>query len=251
MIIVDLISFPDHRMHFAICGLGTRLDQATRSLYAAAMCSLIVGVLALLFAFTDAWYFVRFFFLFLKVTLKRTLGRGECSMSKEDLLNREYRCNGVVLPSDLDCMLHMNNSRYLREMDFGRVGLGLEWGIRDVVKKLGGRAVLNATAVRYRRSLTLFQRFVVKTRILCWDEGAIYFEHKVVSSDGFVCTVVFAKLAVRGVTAPVIFQTLVGCGRSPPPPPEVQSWMESIVRSSEAMKSEGNVEQNYQNAKLE
>ena len=32
MIIVDLISFPDHRMHFAICGLGTRLDQARRRL---------------------------------------------------------------------------------------------------------------------------------------------------------------------------------------------------------------------------
>ena len=238
-------------MRFRDLWSGNELDQATWRC-TDEMCSLIVGVLAVLFAFTDVWYFVRFFLLFFKVILKRTLGRGECSMSQEDLLNREYRCYGVVLPSDLDFNLHMNNSRYLREMDFGRVGLGLEWGLRDVVKNLGGRAVLNATAVRYQRSLTLFQRFVVKTRILCWDEGAIYFEHKLVSSDGFVCTVVLAKLAVRGVTAPVVFQTLVGCGKSPPPPPEVHSWMESIARSSEAMKREGNVmKQNYQNTKME
>ena len=111
-------------------------------------------------------------------------------------------------------------------------------GVRRCIEETWGRIVLNAAAVRYRRSLKLFQTFVIKTRILCWDDSAIYYEQKVVARDGFVCTVLLAKNALRGVTAPAVFQELVGNGRSPTPPPEVQSWVESIARSSMAMKKE-------------
>ena len=100
----------------------------------------IAIVLALLFAFVDVWYFVRFFLLLLRVKLKRLLRRvsgGERMIFPEDFLSREYGVYGIVLPSDLDWMCHMNNSKYLREMDFGRVGLTVEWGLGDVLRKLG------------------------------------------------------------------------------------------------------------------
>ena len=227
----------------AITSLGLNVGGVSQEGLGAMALTLVLVVLAVLFAFVDVWYFVRFFFLLLRFSLKKLLRRvsgGERMIFPQDFLSREYRCYGIVLPSDLDFMLHMNNSKYLREMDFGRVGLNLEWGLGDVVRKLGGRIVLNAAAVRYRRSLQLFQTFVITTKILCWDDSAIYFEQKVIARDGFVCTLLFAKIAVRGVTAPAIFQELVGSGRSPPPPPEVHSWIESIARSSTAMKREGN-----------
>ena len=194
---------------------------------------LVALVLVVLFAFVDVWYFVRLIWVALKSILR---GNVLIIRSEGDIF-RPYVCYGVVLPFDLDCMLHMNNSKYLREMDFGRIGHAIETGIRRAVWGLGGTYVLSAAAVRYRRSLTLFQRFSLKTRILCWEDGAMYLEQTIVGSDGFLDTILFAKLAVRGTTVPIVMEKLIGrVVASPRPPPEIQSWIDSIQQSSEALK---------------
>lgn len=114
------------------------------------MAYFLLLISAILFAFVDVWYFLRFLWLVLSLLVGRTLwGDARKIRSKEDIF-REFCCYGIVLPSDLDYALHMNNSKYLREMDFGRVGLGAHFGLREVSRQLGASMALNAVSVRYR-----------------------------------------------------------------------------------------------------
>lgn len=202
--------------------------------------SLWLVPIILLFAYVDAWYFIRFFVLRLQITIRvKSKGRRKFTSTPQSIFS-PYDVNGIVLPSDLDFMLHMNNSKYLREMDFGRVGMVVERGLHRVIHAIGGTAALAACSVRYRRSLTLFQRFVLRTRLLCWDEGAFYVEQRMLrKSDGFVCAINLAKVTIRGTTAPAVVKTWVGESvESPPFPPEVVSWCEGIAASSKSLLKE-------------
>jgi hypothetical protein len=72
---------------------------------------------------------------------------------------------GICTTNDLDFLLHMNNARYLRECDFGRFKLWLLSGVWDAVKKLSGQVTLGASTIRYRKSLQLGQRYIIKTKV--------------------------------------------------------------------------------------
>ena len=190
----------------------------------------------LLFASVDVWYFVRLALLYLKM---RGSGKTAKRRSKEEL-HAPYDLHGVVLPSDLDHMFHMNNSRYLREMDFGRVGMVVERGVYAAVVKCGGTMSLAAHCIRYRRPLTLFQRFTLRTRVLCWEDEAVYVEQRMIrTKDGFVCAINLAKLVLRGATVSRVMKRWLGEElASPAFPPEVASWRESIGASSKNLLEE-------------
>lgn len=195
-------------------------------------------LVVLLFAYVDVWYFIRSFVLFLQIRV-RSRGKPKLSSTPQAIFE-PYDIDGIVLPSDLDWMLHMNNSKYLREMDYGRVGMFFERGVHAAVQANSGNAALAACSIRYRRSLTLFQRFVLRTRLLCWDECAFYVEQRMLrKSDGFVCAINLAKLTIRGTTVPTVMKTWVGESvKSPPFTPEVVSWCEGIAASSKTLQEE-------------
>ena len=199
---------------------------------------MIPVVLAVLFAYVDVWYFTRFFFLGLRIKMKSKSKGGKRERAQE--LLEPYDINGIVLPSDLDCMLHMNNSKYLREMDYGRIGMAMERAIDGAIKANGGSIALVAHSVRYRRSLQLFQRFLLRTKVVCWDDEALYFEQRMMrSSDGFVCAINIAKFVLRGTTMPAVVKTLLGESlESPPFPLAVAHWCESNTASSKSLLEE-------------
>ena len=75
-----------------------------------------------------------------------------------------------VLPPDLDLNMHMNNSRYLKAMDYGRFAFILRTGVLRVCAKRRWRAVAGAIDIQFRRSLQPFDRYVLKTKLDFWDE---------------------------------------------------------------------------------
>ena len=87
-----------------------------------------------------------------------------------------------VWPNDLDINLHMNNGRYLTIMDLGRADLMIRCGLGKVILKRRWMPVLGAVTIQYRRSLSPFQGFRLRTRILCWDEKWVFLEHRVEST---------------------------------------------------------------------
>ncbi|MEJ2454349.1 MAG: thioesterase family protein [Candidatus Thiodiazotropha sp.] len=89
-----------------------------------------------------------------------------------------------VLPTDLDINLHMNNARYLSIMDLGRTDLLIGVGLLGPVKRERWMPVVGSIDIKYRRPLRLFQHYVLKTRLLCWDDKWFYMEQRLESARG-------------------------------------------------------------------
>lgn len=73
---------------------------------------------------------------------------------------------GICLTNDVDTLLyHMNNARYLRELDFARVDFYERSGLYKAIKAKGGAVVQGACTVRYRRFLRPFSVFKIDSKV--------------------------------------------------------------------------------------
>jgi acyl-CoA thioesterase FadM len=116
-------------------------------------------------------------------------------------LLQPFRIPFVVLPADLDICRHMNNGRYFSIMDLGRVDMFVRSGLLDAIKRAGYSVTIAAETASFRRPLAVFQKFTLETRILGWDEKALFIEqrflrasHKKSSPDLVASGVVRARL---------------------------------------------------------
>ena len=194
-------------------------------------------VLFLLFAYVDVWYLIRFFvMIYLGRQRRRDLHKSPYTKKE---LTRTSVTSGIVLPSDIDAFLHMNNSKYMREFDLCRASMAAEIGFIDIVQKHGGFFAMNAGSIRYRRSMKLFQRYTIETQIVGWDDDSIYMEQRMKSKNGFVSALLLSKFAVRGITVEKCISEM--CGDfvpSPEPSPDMKAWIESVDLSSKKLRSE-------------
>ncbi|XP_072266624.1 protein THEM6 [Pyxicephalus adspersus] len=190
----------------------------------------ILGLTTILFSLVDVWYFLRAFLAVLRARFQPVV---------KDLL-KEHTFSGLVLPHDLDFLLHMNNSRYLREADFARLSYFTRRGLFGAIHSLGAGMVMAACTVRYRRSLRLFEAFEIRTRLLCWDDKAFYVEQRFVApKDGFVCAVLLSRQHITGNTPDKVVQSM--CKRkveSPGFPDEVMHWIDYNDNNSQKLRAE-------------
>jgi YbgC/YbaW family acyl-CoA thioester hydrolase len=116
----------------------------------------------------------------------RTLSLFWRNKGKTKNLLDEVIVKGRCWTNDLDLNWHMNNSRYLRECDFGRVSLLIETGLWDVLlerRKNGmkdANIIVSALQVQYRQSVELGDTFEIRTRINGWDDKAFYLEQSMI-----------------------------------------------------------------------
>lgn len=85
-----------------------------------------------------------------------------------------------VLPTDLDFVGHMNNGVYLSIMDIGRIDLFRRIGAWSTLLKAGYGPVVANETITFRRSLRLWQRFSIESRVVGLDAKALYLEHRAV-----------------------------------------------------------------------
>lgn len=81
---------------------------------------------------------------------------------------------------DLDLYRHVNNGVYLQMMDVARINLIADLGIARELIARGWYPVVAASTVTYKRSLTLGQRFELRSRVLGWDARCAYLEQRFV-----------------------------------------------------------------------
>lgn len=133
-----------------------------------------------------------------------------------------------VWPNDLDINVHMNNARYLALMDLGRFDLILRGGLWRPMARKGWQAVIGGALVRYRRSLKPFQRFTLRSRMLCWDERWIYIEHRIEAEGGVPACLAVVRAAFLdqgGIVPPVrVAEELGFSGPVPPVPAWAGQW---------------------------
>lgn len=82
-----------------------------------------------------------------------------------------------VWPNDLDLLFHMNNGRLLSLMDLGQIDLLVRTGFWDEARKRKRYPVVG-TPIDYKRPLTVFQAYELRTKLIGWDDRWIYVEQQ-------------------------------------------------------------------------
>jgi acyl-CoA thioesterase FadM len=137
-----------------------------------------------------------------------------------------------VWPNDIDFNLHLNNSRYLSEMDYGRMHLLSRAGLLKPILKARWTPLVGAVWMTYRRSLELFAGFDLATRLVCWDQRWFYIEQTFTGKDG-LAAVGWVKGALRdpaGIIPPQQVMELAHPGIVSPPLPDSLKVLNELTR---------------------
>jgi acyl-CoA thioesterase FadM len=95
--------------------------------------------------------------------------------------------------TDLDELRHMNNGVYLSLLDHARLDLMLRSGVWAKLRGAKVYPVVTAQSIAYRKSLELGQRFQIQSRIIGYDQRAVYIEQRVVAKGE-----IYARAFVQG-----------------------------------------------------
>jgi acyl-CoA thioesterase FadM len=133
-----------------------------------------------------------------------------------------------VWPNDLDLNLHMNNGRYFTVMDLGRIDLMIRTGVARWMWRQRWTPVVGSETIRFKRSLKPFQPYLLKTRVLCWDERWVFLEQRFETLGGELVALGIVKAvltAQRRTMRPKEALKIIGMlRRSPAMPPAVKAW---------------------------
>ncbi|XP_012288204.1 protein THEM6 [Orussus abietinus] len=194
------------------------------------VCVYGVATVAVLYVLFDVNYFLRIAF---------TIAWGRLFQKRKKIFD-ETVIYGICTTQDVDIFLkHMNNARYLRELDFARFHYYDRTGIYGAISKKGGGAVQGASSTRYRRPIPIFTPYKVVTKMIYWDDKNFYLEHQFISiTDGFVRAVVLSKQSVTNLKVPVpeIIASVEPQAQRPELSKELRHWLESMEESSQRLK---------------
>lgn len=129
-----------------------------------------------------------------------------------------------VLPTDVDIAVHVNNGMYFSLMDLGRFDLMVRSGVWKRMHRRGWSPVAAGETIAFRKSLQLWQRYTIETRIIGLDTKAVYFEQRMVS-DGEIYA--RAYIATRLVTKgrPVSQDEILEEFGQPPADLQLPEWI--------------------------
>jgi acyl-CoA thioesterase FadM len=137
-----------------------------------------------------------------------------------------------VWPSDIDLNLHMNNARYLSWMDYGRMHLLARTQLFEQLVRARWTPLVGAVWMTYRRSLALFARFTMTSRLVCWDDRWFYLEQTFNGTDG-LAAVGWVKGLLRGPEGNLDPQQVlerISPGIVSPPIPEAIAVWNNLTR---------------------
>jgi acyl-CoA thioesterase FadM len=132
--------------------------------------------------------------------------------------------------NDVDINGHMNNGRYMTLMDLGSLDMMVRTGLFKFLLKHKWRPIIASVTIRYKHALRPFQRYQLRTRLLCWDQKWFFAEHRF-ERDGEIVAIGMAKGLFRGLAGNVapaeVFKALGYHVDSPPVPESVAMWLQS------------------------
>ncbi|XP_308531.4 protein THEM6 [Anopheles gambiae] len=169
---------------------------------------IVLGVLVGLYGLFELHYFLR---MCLCVVSARFLKKRMHILDTGTVM-------GLCLTNDIDTLLyHMNNARYLREIDFARVDFYERTSLYRTIRSKGGSVVQGATTIRYRRFIRPFTRFTISSRIVYWDNQSIFMEHRFLGgTDGFIHCIALCRQRVMQCSVEDVMATLLKSGISLP-----------------------------------
>jgi acyl-CoA thioesterase FadM len=178
--------------------------------------------------------------LWLRVIYQLMSWRTRTKININDVAKRRFR----VWPTDLDIYAHMNNGTFLTIMDLGRYDHGKRTGIWNKWNKIGWYPVVVAENITFRKSLELWQRFDLESKVIGWNDEAFYFEQRfVVGKEIYARAVVRIRFLKRSrgiVTPKEILEYTPWNGPLPILPQWVANWSvaSSLPKGRESAPSE-------------
>ncbi|XP_012232083.1 protein THEM6 [Linepithema humile] len=196
------------------------------------LCTCCVAIIAILYFLFDVNYFIRIIL---------TVAWGRLFEKKKKLFDTTT-IYGICTTQDVDLVLkHMNNSRYLRELDFARFHFYDKLGIYAAIAKRKGGGVQGASTIRYRRAIPIFTLYKVTTKLIYWEGKHFYIEQQFISlTDNFIRAVVLSRQTVTGLKDSVddVITEIEPGASKPEPTKELQLWLDSMEESSKNLKKE-------------
>lgn len=141
-----------------------------------------------------------------------------------------------VVPTDLDLLRHVNNGVYFSLFDLGRFDLLRRSGLWKQFVDHNLYAVVASETITFRKSLTLWQRFTVESRIIGFDEKAVYMQHRaVVGGEVYAEAFIRARILRRGGGTVPVQEMLELVGSAPESmhlPEWLPGWAEAVALPS-------------------
>lgn len=133
---------------------------------------------------------------------------------------------------------YMSCARFVRELDFARAHFYAVTGLYDGVVQ---GAEPDAISIRYRRSIPIFRTYRIETRLVWWDDRAIYLEQRFVTkADGFVRAVAMSRQSIAGGGVLELLSGFAGGEQRPggegdEAPAELRTWLASMEMGGDRM----------------
>lgn len=114
-------------------------------------------------------------FPFIRFAKELLIHRNDPKLALTDIHVSHHRC----WPWDIDMFGELNNGRTLTLYDLGRLPLAMRVGFLTVLREKKWGSTMAGASVRYRRRIRMFERFEMRSRVVCWDERFIYLEQSI------------------------------------------------------------------------
>jgi len=137
-----------------------------------------------------------------------------------------------TMPTDLDLLGHMNNGRYASLFDLGRFDLLIRTGIWHLLNANGWYAVVASETITFRKSLELWQRFTVESRLLGHDDKSAYLMHRAVVDGEVYAEMIVRARFLRRSGGIVPHEELFSAVGYPDGIPEVDAWVHDWAAAS-------------------
>ena len=156
------------------------------------------------------------------------------SRRKPDLGHYDVaRTRFITLPTDLDINRHMNNGVYFSIMDVARFDMLVRNGVWKMMRDNDWYPVVASETITFRKSLQLWDRFTIESRLVGHDDKAVYMEQRFVRrGPGHDMPEIYAKGFIRarflkkaGGTVPMA-EIVEALGVPAGDAGEIPEWME-------------------------
>ena len=137
-----------------------------------------------------------------------------------------------VMPNDLDLLGHVNNGIYLSLMDLGRMDMMIRSGKWQQLKARGWYPVAAAVTVSYRRSLRLWERYVLESKVIGFDDKAMYMEQRFVRGDEVYVTAIMKARFLRKSGGTVTVAEMGELADIDPTTMPIPQWMAAWSKDS-------------------
>jgi acyl-CoA thioesterase FadM len=136
----------------------------------------------------------------------------------------------ICWPWDIDLWMELNNGRTLTLYDLSRIPLAGRTGLIRVLKQQKWGLTMAGASVRYRRRVRMFDRFEIRSRVLCWDERFIYIEQSMWRKGEATSHILYRSAVTdqNGIVPVARVAELIAPDMTPPDVPAwVAAWIEA------------------------